>query len=188
MNRRLALKQLALATGGLAIIPSCNFSEEKILAAYDELQITASHKEMLKKLVDTIIPKTDLKGAVELGVHDFVLVMANDCLGAEEQESFVNGLKGFDAYTKTNFGNRFTKMDPSTSEETFQAILEKESGDDQQLKNTQYFLQTVKKYSIQGYMASEYVMTELMPYKLVPGPVFNGSKKIVPGEKVNING
>ncbi|GAB3650402.1 hypothetical protein GCM10028791_17560 [Echinicola sediminis] len=185
MNRRLAIKQLALAAGGLALIPSCDFSEEQIIAAYDELQITASHEDVLKKLVDTIIPKTDLKGALELGVHDFVLVMANDCLAAEEQKRFLNGLKNFEEYTKTNFGSRFTKMDPSTSEATVLAILEK---GEEEKEDYRYFLGTVKKYTLQAYMASEYVMTELMPYQLVPGPKFEGKKKIVPGEKVNIHG
>ncbi|MBD8491030.1 gluconate 2-dehydrogenase subunit 3 family protein [Echinicola sp. CAU 1574] len=188
MDRRLALKQMALLTGGLALIPGCDFSEEKILAAYDELQITEGQQEMLKLLVDTFIPKTDLKGAAELGVHDFVLVMANDCLGEEDQTRFVNGLKGFDEYVKASFGKRFAKMDKPKAEETLLAIVGKEAGGDEDLEQYQYFLNTTKRYTLQGYMASEYVMTELMPYHLVPGPNFKGSKKIVAGEKVNING
>ncbi|QDH78425.1 gluconate 2-dehydrogenase subunit 3 family protein [Echinicola soli] len=187
MNRRLALKQLALAAGGLALIPSCDFSEEKVLAAYDELQITESQQKLLQKLVDTIIPKTDLKGATELGVHDFVLVMANDCMSAEEQKQFLSGLKGFDDYTKKTFGTRFTKMDNAEAEKNVNAILEGKPTSNGELAS-QYFLQTTKKYTIQGYLNSEYVMTALMPFQLVPGPEFNGKKEIVPGEKVNING
>ncbi|UCS95720.1 gluconate 2-dehydrogenase subunit 3 family protein [Echinicola marina] len=186
MNRRLALKQLALVTGGLALIPGCDFSEEKILATYDELQITEGQQQVLKSLVNTIIPKTDLKGAVELGVHDFVLVMANDCLGQEDQERFVKGLKGFDDHIKSSYGTQFLKMDQGKAEAAVEELLNGEQGADAEAY--QYFVKMTKKYTIQGYMASEYVMTELMPYTLVPGPNFNGSKKIVPGEKVNING
>ncbi|WP_215226528.1 gluconate 2-dehydrogenase subunit 3 family protein [Echinicola shivajiensis] len=188
MNRRLALKQMALVTGGLALIPGCDFSEEKILAAYDELQITDGHQQVLKSLVDTIIPKTDLKGAVELGVHDFVLVMANDCLGKEDQQRFVSGLKGFDQYVKTNFGTKFLKLDQAKAVEVVDTLLDAKKEVSAGSEDYQYFVKTTKKYAIQAYMASEYVMTELMPYTLVPGPKFNGSKKIVPGEKVNING
>ncbi|AGA77314.1 gluconate 2-dehydrogenase subunit 3 family protein [Echinicola vietnamensis] len=188
MNRRLALKQLALAAGGLALIPSCDLSEEKVLAAYDELKITESHLQLIQKLVDTLIPETELKGAAALGVHDFVLVMANDCMSSDEQSQFLSGLHEFDGYTKKTAGTRFTKMDAPKAAKTVEAILEETTNSDKEAEDVRYFLQTTKKYTIQGYLQSEYVMTELMPFQLVPGPDFNGKKEIVPGEKVNING
>ncbi|WP_332914300.1 hypothetical protein [Algoriphagus boritolerans] len=44
MNRRIALRHLALISGGLVLIPSCDFSSDDILAAYQNLKVTASQK------------------------------------------------------------------------------------------------------------------------------------------------
>lgn len=188
MNRRLALKQLALAAGGIALIPSCTFSEEEVLTAYDELEITASDAEQLQAVIDTIFPKTTLKGGVELGVDQFVLVMANDCLAENEQQQFVKGLKGFGSFTKENFGTSFTKMDEAERKTHLQSMMAGTEKEGEQQLATQKFLAITKKFGLQGYMKSEYYMTEIMPYQQVPGPVFIGKKKIDASEKVNING
>jgi hypothetical protein len=53
----------------------------------------------------------------------------------------------------------------------------------------QNFLNTTKRIAISGYMNSEYIMTQQMPYKLVPGAgSYVPCKTIIPTEKINING
>jgi hypothetical protein len=186
MNRRSLLKHLMLISGSLTIMPE--LSAAKILSAYDELQVTEIQQKLLRKLVDTLIPKTDLKGADELGVHDFVLVMVNDCLKAADQERFMSGLREFEYQTKARHSTYFSEMDHLSAERAIAEIIGTDTGGDKRLEATRYFLKTSKQYAVQGYLNSEYVMTELMPYQLIPGPVFNGKKKIVPEQRVNING
>ncbi|WGL18391.1 gluconate 2-dehydrogenase subunit 3 family protein [Microbulbifer bruguierae] len=198
MNRRTLLKQLALATGGLALLPVGEFAQARVLAAYDELQVTASQQMLLKKLVDTLIPSTELngewlKGAAELDVQDFVLVMANDCLSRVDQIKFIAGMRLFDDFPsgvgRTGAGRpRFSELDRANSERALADIWGHSDPENQAVQVVQYFLNTSKWYTIQGYLNSEYVMTELMPYQLVPGPVFDGDKKIDPDAKVNIHG
>lgn len=186
MDRRLALKQLALFTGGLMAFPSCDFSRENVLAAYEKLQVSEAHRSLLAKVVETILPGGDIVGARELDMQGFVLVMANDCLGEEDQSRFVEGLKGFGAYVKKQSGNSFEKMDQESAESSYMAIVESEdnSGEMEALK---YFLNTTKRFTLQGYLSSEYFMTEVMPYNMVPGG-FQGEKMIDPTAKINING
>ena len=186
MDRRLALKQLALFTGGLMAFPSCDFSRENVLAAYEKLRVTEAHRSLLAKVVETILPGGDIVGARELEMQDFVLVMANDCLGEEEQSRFIKGLKNFDAYVNKQTGSIFGKMDQDAAEKSFMAIVDSEdkSGEVEELK---YFLNTTKRFTLQGYLSSEYFMTEVMPYNMVPGG-FQGEKVINPLEKINING
>lgn len=194
MDRRIALKQLALLTGGLMVIPSCDFSRENVLAAYEKLQITEDHKKLLSKVVETILPGGDMVGAKELNMQDFVLIMANDCLSAEEQQSFTNGLRAFNKYVQKEYGTQFTKMDQSQAEKVFNSITNnkqinsenpKQGGTN--LEELKYFLDTTKRYTLQGYLSTEYFMTEIMPYKMIPGG-FQGEKIIEPSEKINING
>jgi hypothetical protein len=191
MDRRVALKQLALFTGGLIVIPSCDFSEENILAAYEKLQVTEDHKKLLTKVVATILPGGEIKGAEELNIQDFVLVMANDCLSEENQSDFVNGLKHFDNYVKKKYNSSFGKMDQSKAEEVFNTIVNNEEEvikqDGLDITELKYFLETTKRFTLQGYLSTEYFMTEIMPYKMIPGG-FQGEKLIDPSEKINING
>lgn len=186
MDRRLALKQLALFTGGIMAFPSCDFSRDNILAAYEKLQVTESHRRLLTKVIETVLPGGEVVGAKELGLQDFVLVMANDCLSEENQSRFVTGLKNFDQYVQNSFGQSFEKMDQDTAEKTLNEILQIETESDE-LDELKYFFNTTKGFTLHGYLTSEYFMTEIMPYKMIPGG-FEGEKIIDPTEKINTNG
>jgi len=55
------------------------------------------------------------------------------------------------------------------------------------MEGLKYFLNTTKRFTLQGYLSSQYFMTEVMPYNMVPGG-FQGERLIDPTEKINING
>ena len=59
---------------------------------------------ILSEVVDTLIPKTDTKGAKEIGVHLFVLAMLDDCHSPSEQQSFAEGLGQLEAFSRNHFG------------------------------------------------------------------------------------
>lgn len=191
MDRRLALKQLAMITGGFMVIPSCDFSRENILAAYEKLQINEDHKKLLTKVVETIIPGGEILGAKELDIQDFVLVMANDCLDEEKQGKFTDGLKQFDQYVENKFGQKFGQMEQAKAEEIFNSIVNTKKTENKvdkgNMEDLQYFLSSTKQFTLQGYLNSEYFMTEIMPYELIPRG-FQGERIIDQSEKINTNG
>ncbi|MCC5937565.1 MAG: gluconate 2-dehydrogenase subunit 3 family protein [Lunatimonas sp.] len=184
MDRRLALKQLALLTGGAVLIPSCDFSQESALVAYKKLQITASDKATLTDVVNTIFPGIKLKKGDEVDVPDFVLIMANDCLSKEEQSSFVAGLKAMDAYTKKTFGKTLGMMEAMEAAATYRQLMAKEDGQAAKVKD---FLSTTKRFALQGFLTSAYYMTEIMPYTMIPGG-YRGSVPVSEIERINTNG
>ena len=190
MNRRIALRHLALISGGLALIPSCDFSSDDILAAYDKLKVTASQKALLGDISNTIIPAGEIKGALDLEVPDFILVMINDCYTTENQALFTKGFAAFPDYVTTSVGSKFEKLDTKKKEEVIQAGTKLEGGDTEEgqtNKAISYFLNTTKRFTIQGYMASEYIQTEVIPYSLIPGE-YNGAVLITDLQKPRING
>jgi len=190
MNRRIALRHLALISGGLALIPSCDFSSDDILAAYEKLKVTASQKSMLGDISNTIIPAGEIKGALDLEVPDFILVMINDCFTTENQTLFTQGIAAFPAYVKKSAGSSFDQLDPKKKEEVIQTGAKLESGETEEGMNNKaisYFLNTTKRFTIQGYMASEYIQTEVIPYSLIPGE-YNGAVLITDLQKPRING
>lgn len=190
MNRRIALRHLALISGGLALVPSCDFSSDDILAAYENLKVTVSQKQLLEAISDTIIPAGELKGALELEVPDFILVMVNDSLTTENQGLFSKGLAAFADFAKKTAGKKFDKLSTKEKEDLIQNGLELqpvETPEGENDKATAYFLNTTKRLTMQGYMASKYIQTEIIPYSLIPGP-YNGSALISEIQKPRING
>jgi hypothetical protein len=187
MQRREALKSLALLTGGAVLIPSCNFEKEDILAAYSNLQITPSLQTLLGEIANTIIPPAQLKGAADLAVQDFILVMVNDCLDTNQQTQFTKGLQEFNAFSKKSGGGNFSKLELAEKEKVVIAglAIAADTTDENQ-KAVREFLSIAKQFTIQGFMMSEYIMTEVKPYSLIPGR-YNGEVLIssISTEKIN---
>ncbi len=173
MDRRTALKQAALFAGGVALLPSCSFGPERVAMALNNLKIDVDLQDMLAKIVETMIPSGEIPGAEELEVYKFVLVMADDCIDKKEQASFTSGLQKFGPFVKENFEKAFAKGDQVYKEKVLTDIMAKDDAEETAmpgLKDIKSFLGMTKRYSIQGYMQSQYIMTEKFPYKHVPGP------------------
>lgn len=166
------------------MIPSCDFSSDDILAAYENLKVTASQKKLLGEISNTIIPAGEIKGALEIEVPDFILVMVNDCMTTENQSQFTAGLAAFPDYVKNTAGKQFDKL---TTKEKEELILTGTKLEGEETKALTFFLNTTKRFTIQGYMASEYIQSEIMPYSLIPGE-YNGAVLITDLQKPRING
>lgn len=191
MKRRDALRSLALITGGLVLVPSCDFSKEDILAAYQNLQITPSLQTVLKEIAGTIIPAGTIKSAADIETQDFILVMVNDCIDSEGQKSFMQGLQGFDDFSKETGGSSFSKLDQGARESVVKAALaieltENTKPEDPQ-KATKEFIGMAKRFTIQGFMMSEYIQTQVKPYSLIPGD-YQGAVLISDLKPERING
>jgi hypothetical protein len=184
MKRRDALRSLALLTGGLVLVPSCNFSQEDILSAYTNLKITPSQKRLLAEIADTIIPAGQTKGAADIAVEDFILVMVNDCVNEQGQKSFTDGLQAFDAFSKNNSGKNFSALDAESKKA---AVVQGLALEDEAQKHIKEFLSQTKRFTVQGFMASEYMQTEVKPYSLIPGK-YQGAVLISDIKSERING
>jgi len=206
-DRRTTLKQLGLIASGVLILPSCDFlNPRKVSVALANLSITVEQEDLVKLLVDTMIPKDEFKGAKELGVDKFVWIMVDDCLEEKQQDIFLVGLRSFEQYFEKTKLKKFSKveskeriefllntMELKASEPPPLPIKEPKEPDDIQppvesyLKYIQQFINMVKYFAIQGYLQSEYIMRKVMPYALVPGKI-EYCKIIDPSKRINING
>lgn len=183
MHRREALRSLALLTGGAVLIPSCNFEKEDILAAYSNLQVTPSLQTLLVQVADTIIPPGKIKGAADLAIQDFILVMVNDCADKNQQQQFTEGLQQFNAFSKKSSGSVFSKLEQEAKEKVVTEGLATANEDQKAIRD---FLLLTKRFTIQGFMMSEYIMTEIKPYNIIPGN-YNGAVLIssISNEKID---
>lgn len=177
MDRRSAIKRLSILGGGILLAPSCQFSQERVSVALDNLNITASQEKLLAEITETIIPATEIPGAKSLGVHHFVLVMIDDCRDENDQKLFLEGLGKIDQLADRFYKTSFTDSSSTQREELLSGVLEEKEDFKSQLgpdfDRFRQFLHLVKRYTVQGFMESQYVMTEIFPYVMAPG-YFNG--------------
>ncbi|MEM1134999.1 MAG: gluconate 2-dehydrogenase subunit 3 family protein [Bacteroidota bacterium] len=205
MDRRTLLKQLGVMASGAMLLPSCDFTPEKIPIALNNLKVSLEQEALLAELVGAIIPTGEIPGAKDLEVQNFVWVMADDCMEKEDQNIFINGLNQFMRYVDKFSEISLEEITPEQQVKLLNEIMEIKSAnkpvaelsaeDDPKetpppeafIGDIQFFINQAKNYTIRGYLQSEYVMRELMPYSLVPGG-YNYCETIDPNKKVNIHG
>jgi len=187
MNRRKALKNLGILSGGIVLLSSCDFSKEKISLVLNKLNITSSQENLMKELVATIIPDGEISGAEKLMVHDFVWIMVDDCLEAVEQESYLKGLTNFDTDIKKLSGKTFISLIEEDRVNTLVRIeASKEKASENINEDLFKFVEITKYLAILGYMQSEYIMTDIMPYSLVPS-TYGACESIDNSKRINVN-
>jgi hypothetical protein len=182
MLRRTAIKKIGLLTGGLFLLPSCNFSDEKAAIVLNRLRINLDQEKLLKAIVSAMIPEGDIiPGAVSLNVHNYVWIMVDDCLTDEKQRIYISGLNRFNGRIIKESGKSYSKL---SKNDQINALTEFSNKEDHFITD---FINITKYYTGNGYMQSKYIMTEIMPYPLIPGK-FDNCEKVDPNKRINIYG
>ncbi|OOQ61115.1 gluconate 2-dehydrogenase subunit 3 family protein [Mucilaginibacter pedocola] len=172
MNRRIAIRNMALILGSVAVLPSClNDNKGKPVVKLNHLNVDAEQESLVNELTETILPKTKTPGAKDLGINLFVFKMIDDCYDKKGQDEFMAGLKEFADAVDKKHGKPFHEL--TAAERTaFVNDIEKQSKDpnnkDKDSKANGFYW-TVKGQTVFGYTTSKYFMTEKIVYELVPG-------------------
>lgn len=171
MNRRIAIRNMALILGSAAVLPSClgDKSKSKPLVELKHLQLNGDEQQLVANLAETILPKTDTPGAKDLNLHLFAFKMIDDCMNKQQQDDFKAGLKAFadaaDAKYKKSFNDCTVAERTAFVKEAEKGIKDKAKDDAKMLA----FYDTVKQQTVFGYTTSQYFMTKQVVYELVPG-------------------
>ncbi len=88
----------------------------------------------------------------------------DDCRSKEDQEKFVKGLEAFEAFTKEKNGKSFMKS--SMAERA--GILEQMESNKEVKDDKSFFYGSMKRYTIQAYTSSEFYLTKVQVYEMVP--------------------
>jgi gluconate 2-dehydrogenase subunit 3-like protein len=170
MKRRAAIRDLLIMAGGITMLPSCLNSSGKASLALNNIQISAEQERLMAEIAETIIPETDTPGAKEVGSHLFVLKMVDDCYAKEDQEKFVAGLNELNKRTKKRFQNSFVDC---TDEQRAQMLLSIENKEDFPPEVFDFYT-IMKQRTLQGYLTSKYVLTNITKYEMIPSVPYNG--------------
>ena len=151
ISRRTALKQAFIVAGGVIFLPAC--------AHHSDTTPTP------EALADTLIPADTTLGAKAVGAHSFALKMMRDCYPQKQQQQFARGLRAFEAEAQKRYGRSFADCD-QTQRNAFVAALDKLPPTQDDLA---YFFHENKSLVIRGWLGSQYFLTKIEVYELVPG-------------------
>jgi hypothetical protein len=165
LSRRQALKQFVVVSTGMAIIPSCMQDRSKSNLLLKKLKVSPADEAILAELCETIIPKTDTPGAKDLSAHLFVLMMIDECSKKEDQDIFINGIKSFNEFNKQTINKNFS----DANQEERVTVLKKILFINDEKSPVLSFFNNVKKRTIQAYSSSEFFLTKVQVYELIPG-------------------
>jgi len=163
MQRRVALKNIALAIGGLMALPAWANGWSEASIQHVSPYLTANQDALLAEIVETILPATETPGAKDLKIQSFVQKMILDCYETEVQENVKEGLKAANNLAKQNYGKAFIT---GTNLQREAVLTQMETSTN---TNWSSFYKLVKELTLQGYLTSEYYLTTHTNYKMIPG-------------------
>jgi hypothetical protein len=194
MDRRTALKNITLGLGYVAttstMISVLNSCKEKSLG-WQPIFFTNDEQIMVTHLVDIILPKNELPGALDVNVPQFIDKMYDGVETKESQELFRSGAEIFGNLLEEKAGKKKSNASRADLEVVFKELFtigeveqEKvkaltnkdlsEVADTDKEKYLLYsFLMKIRYYTLFGYYTSEKVGEEILSYDPVPG-VFQG--------------
>jgi hypothetical protein len=173
MDRRKAIKNLAIVSGGLITLPqwmvSCGISDKTV----HQTSFSVSEQKILASITDTIIPARNSIGALSVGVDKFLQKLIDDCYEKEAQDNIKTQLKSLEKSTKAIHKKSFAECTQKQREE----LLLKLSASQKKVEND--FFDTMKSETIRGFNTSQKVMQEYLGYKVAPGHYY-GSVDVKP--------
>ena len=186
MNRRKAIVTGSLAAAGL-VAAGGGYKWYQIHRVPD-LDLLQGSRELLAALSETIIPATDVPGARETGVADFIVKMIRDCTDRKEQNRFIAGLRAIQQYCLHEYGQPYEKCRAEDQEGVL--MRWEQSGKpknglvgkvEARLLGRSFFT-LLKEYTVEGYCTSQAGATKGLAYLLIPGS-YKGCIPLKPGQK-----
>ncbi len=189
MDRRTALRNITLTLGyavatptAFGILQSCKSD----VANWTPMFFTETEGYMIIKLSDIILPKTNVAGALDVNVPEFMDKMLNDIAPEEEKNIIKEGANAFaDEFQKVYGKNaskgstkeyeklleKYFNISDKEKKAVFAMQKEKESISVDQLNEylIYKFLLATREYTLFGYYTSEHVGENILSYDPIPG-------------------
>ncbi|MDH3711779.1 MAG: gluconate 2-dehydrogenase subunit 3 family protein [Cyclobacteriaceae bacterium] len=180
MKRREALRKTAMITGSSAIIPgllsllqSCQQQER---LSWQPQFLSQDQVGFVATLVDTILPKTETPGGLEVKVDIFIDLVFSKMYGEEAQKMVVEEIEALDIRCRGNYGASFSGIS-AEDRVTFLTELEGASpkyngqvwGTAVGTQEPVGFYRTLKSLLLWGYFSSEEIGKNVLSYDPIPG-------------------
>ncbi len=180
MKRREALKNTAIL-GGTAALSTSILTLFQACKAQPRLTwepqfLSVEQAQLVSALVDTILPKTDTPGGLEVKVDMLIDLLYAKTYDEQGQQNIVAAMKEFNDKCIAKFGKVFYEL---TADEK-KAMLEAEEANSPTFNNGVWgvsvgeqkpvgFYRSFKSLAVWGYCSSEEIGKDILKYDPVPG-------------------
>jgi hypothetical protein len=175
MDRREALKQVALITGGTiigtqAFLSGCKSDSENGVKLLDEIG-------------ETIIPTTDTPGAKAAQVGSFMVTILPDFYEEKNQKAFRSGLDKIQKDFEKEYGSAFIEGKPDEKHDFLHKLNQEvfTYSKDKKEEEPDHYFRIMKELTLLGYFTSEIGCTQARRYIQTPGR-FDACIDYKPGE------
>jgi hypothetical protein len=166
MERRDLLKTLG-AAGALALLP------HEAMAAWTRVAtgfrpvggLTEAQIALINAIADTLIPRTDTPGAVDMNVSAFIDVIVHEQYTDTLKAEFLAGLDAIESDAKANGGSAFADLAPTARGAAIERI---ESPRDRRVEPQRTYWR-LKGLIVHGYFTSERIQKEVLKVQVMPG-------------------
>lgn len=174
MNRREALKQMAVLAGGTLSLSTiagfwggCTAKE----GTFVPKTLTAHQNKLVTVFSERIIPETDTPGAEAAGVNRYIDHMLTNWNTDDEREHFIEGLKSVDNRSKKKYGNLFIDLSKQEQIAIMESLEQEAINAPVPISdsNLRPFFTMMKEFTIVGYYTSEIGASEELNLSLIPG-------------------
>ncbi len=190
MDRRKAIKNLALGLGYSIAMPSLVSVLNSCTAKEPDWQpvfLNDTQKMFVSYLSDIILPTTNLPGALDLAIPQFIDKILNTVVIDEEKEHVLNGWKIFEKAYQKKYEKESVKATKeeclellktyfNTSKEREEYIFRLIGLDVEEVLPSEMevfliykFLITIRSFTLLGFYTSEYIGEQVLSYDPIPG-------------------
>jgi hypothetical protein len=130
--------------------------------------LTAAQLSFITALADTIIPRTDTPGAVEVGAPAFVDLLLAEWYSETDRQHLQAGIDALDRNAGTDMGKPFAELDPA-GREAFLTALEPRTSGQPAITTPEGTYNRLKSAILTGYLTSRPVAELLRTTPIIPG-------------------
>lgn len=180
MNRRNALRKTALMAGSAMAAPSL-FSllqscKQQNRLEWEPLFFSEDQARFVSAFVDTILPRTDTPGALDVKTDIFLDLIVAKTYDTKAQQNMASEIDKFNAETKASFGKFFADL----NEDDKKAVLKKAEAETAKFNPRVWgtavgdqkpvgFYRSMKSMALWGYFSSEEIGKNHLNYDPIPG-------------------
>jgi len=181
MNRRKALKKTASIAGVTALTPTLlsllQSCQQQPSLNWTPTILSTDQAKLVSTLVDTILPKTDTPGALELQVDQFIDLVIANIFDTKGQQAMQAQLDSFNTQCQEEFGDFFANLSRDKRTE----VLRREEQENPKFNKKIWgsavgeeqkpvgVYRTLKSMALWGYFSSEAIGKNVLSYDPIPG-------------------
>ena len=172
MDRRKALRSIGKGIGAIAVTPSVVslFQSCQSVATYTPVFISENDFKIVSNLMEIIIPKTDIPGAVELKLPEFVDAYIDAVWDEEEKTDFT---ETWEVFISSSIKAAGKENENDLSDADWDAQLAKylKPGNDLPADEilASKFVNQLRSLTVNAFKTNEFIGEEVLAYAPIPG-------------------